>query len=142
MKGALLVSLFIIIIFSNYLQAQNVCKRKMLKATWQLVQTTVQGKNHVIGKEDYDDVYKIKCWGNYIEHIQYEGMSPIIKGKWKFNNKECSLQFIKRKYVRHSQGNTLEDVRLSIEKLNKEELVVKGVEKGEPFLIYYKKVHK
>lgn len=117
-------------------------KKCILKGKWQLVRTFSNGSLHDIAKNEYDGTIRFLPLHHYIEEVNYESYHWIIKGKWHVYKQTADLNFTERTYTLGKLEDAPTDIKLQLIQLSKTNWAAKGLAKGQPVELYYKRFSK
>ncbi len=116
-------------------------KPKILKGEWQLVKTFTDSAFHIIDKDEYDAVIRIKSCHQFEEEVWYEGYHWIIKGQWHAKRKTDSLCFTKRTYSYGKLEDNPKDIRYVLSELTKQQWTGNSIAEGELVQLTYQRIN-
>ena len=115
-------------------------KPRLLKGTWQLVQTYALGAQHQVKKDEYDGVMCFRTLHRYYEEVNYESNHWVIIGKWHVNRKKRTLELTQRNYVLGKLEEHPKDIILDIMDADGKRWSGSSNEKGQAVQVFYAKV--
>ncbi len=141
----IIASLLLLLICSTVTGAQQTqpvfkIKKRLLKGTWQLVQSYAMGSLHDIKKDEYDEVIRFRPRHRFYQEVNYESNHWIIEGRWKVNRKSRTLSLSDRNYTLNKLEEHPHDLIFNILQLDKQNWSGGSTEKDQLVKVFYKRI--